>query len=238
MASAKPRKRPARKKDAEPAPVPCPFVKFTADTVHRSEIKGAPYNPRRIDDNARARLKANLKTVGLLEPPIWNARTGNLVGGHQRLTILDALMGTKDYLVPVARVDLEEQVEKEQNLFLNNREAQGDWDLAKLGSLFREGAVRTEEAGFDQAQVYRLFGEQAMPAADELLKLSDQMRAAQAAHDELKRKVRLRDSAGYYKVLVFRDAEHVKEFNTAFGLEDSRFADGRAFLARHGGPKP
>ena len=69
------------------------FQKFEMATINRAEIKNAAYNPRTITDEARKRLKHTLKDkqIGLVQPLIWNKRNGNLVGGHQRLSIIDDL---------------------------------------------------------------------------------------------------------------------------------------------------
>ena len=40
--------------------------------VLRSQIKLAEYNPRRISEDARKALKANLKRLGLMGGIIWN----------------------------------------------------------------------------------------------------------------------------------------------------------------------
>lgn len=69
----------------------------------------APANPRTISDDARRKLRDNLKRVGLLQPLVWNRRSGNLVSGHQRLSQMDDLMGTANYHLTVAVVDLDDK---------------------------------------------------------------------------------------------------------------------------------
>jgi ParB-like chromosome segregation protein Spo0J len=61
----------------------CPWDISTLHTL-RSKIHNAPYNPRFITDEAKRKLKGSIKRNGLLAPPTWNIRTGNIVGGHQR----------------------------------------------------------------------------------------------------------------------------------------------------------
>src|SRR4028118_1920071 len=97
--------------------------KFQAITIHRREIKNAPYNPRTITPARRQTLKNNLRRRGLLETLVWNSVTGNLVSGHQRLSILDELEGSDDYSLTVASVVLTDQEEKEQNIFFNSQSA-------------------------------------------------------------------------------------------------------------------
>jgi len=106
--------------------------KFECITIHRKEINNAPYNPRKIGKAERARLKANIKRVGLIDTLIWNRQTGNLVGGHQRINIIDEIEGNDDYEITVSVVSLSEDQEKEQNIFLNSKSAQGQFDFELL----------------------------------------------------------------------------------------------------------
>jgi hypothetical protein len=144
------------------------FQKFAMVLVHRSELRNAPYNPRVLDDDKRERLQENLQRVGLVEPVIWNRRTGNLVGGHQRLAALDALQG-QDYHLQVAQVSLTDKEEREQNVFLNNPAAQGQFEMHALKDLFGRTDVTfdTERAGFDQKAVQAMFPEPKLDAVFE-----------------------------------------------------------------------
>ena len=98
----------------------------------------AAYNPRRevpATDPAYRKLKASLERFGLVEPLVWNELTGRVVGGHLRLHILAELGATA---VPVSVVRLTDAAEKALNLVLNNREAQGRPDAAKLADILAE----------------------------------------------------------------------------------------------------
>lgn len=91
-------------------------------TVKRSQIKFAPYNPKKHTAEQVAEIKRNVKRVAFLGGIVWNTATGNLIDGHKRLMALDALNdydGTpeKDYDVKVEVIELDEKTEKEQNLF-------------------------------------------------------------------------------------------------------------------------
>src|SRR5437016_1243281 len=71
-----------------------------------SELTPAPYNPRQplsSKDRRYRKLKRSLERFGLVEPLIWNRRTGYVVGGHQRLQILRDLGHAE---APVSVVDL------------------------------------------------------------------------------------------------------------------------------------
>ncbi len=81
---------------------------FIAVDINRSQINQAPYNPRSIKPAQRARLKRTLQKNKLVDTVVWNRQTGNLVGGHQRLSILDDLEDGKDYSLTVQMVDVPE----------------------------------------------------------------------------------------------------------------------------------
>ena len=69
---------------------------------------------------------------------VWNEVTGNLVSGHQRISVIDEVnkynpdTRTNDYLIRVEVVHMDEKTEKEQNIFMNNRSVQGDFDSDML----------------------------------------------------------------------------------------------------------
>ena len=100
------------------------------------EICPAPYNPRKDlkpGDPEYEKLRQVMGHFDLVQPLVWNQRTGNLVGGHQRLKILKE---RGDLTVPVVVVELDENEEKALNVALNN--VQGDWDETKLSDLLQE----------------------------------------------------------------------------------------------------
>jgi len=103
-----------------------------------AELKPAPYNPRvtlKPTDRRYLKLAASLREFGLVEPLIWNEATGHVVGGHARLRILQE-MGVAE--VPVSVVNLTLDREKALNVVLNNLEAQGRYEPAKLADLLTE----------------------------------------------------------------------------------------------------
>jgi len=127
------------------------FQKFTAEDIKRSSIKNAPYNPRTIGDDQAKELRKGLKKFGLVESLVWNKRTGNLVGGHQRLNQLDTLEGKKDYSLTVSVIDVDLKSEKEINLLLNNPNLQGEYDEEALAKLV--GEIDFKNAGFTDADI-------------------------------------------------------------------------------------
>lgn len=121
--------------------------------IQRSIINLANYNPRKIAPEARKSLKANLKRIGLLGGIVWNEVTGNLVSGHQRVSIIDEVnkynSDTKenDYLIRVEVVRMDEKTEKEQNIFMNNRSVQGEFDSDMLKDML--GGIDYNLAGLN-----------------------------------------------------------------------------------------
>lgn len=122
-------------------------------SVKRSEISFANYNPRKISTEARKKLKANLKRVGLLGGIVWNKTSGNLISGHQKVAIMDevhkydASSGDGDYDIDVQVVEMDAKSEKEQNIFMNSRSAQGQFDDDMLRSIIPD--IDCSAAGLD-----------------------------------------------------------------------------------------
>jgi DNA modification methylase len=113
-------------------------------TIAIDRIDPAPYNPRldlQPGDPQYEKLARSIDEFGLVEPLVWNRRSGHLVGGHQRLKILLARGVTE---VQAVVVDLAPAREKALNLALNK--VQGDWDQVKLAELLHE---LTEVPDFD-----------------------------------------------------------------------------------------
>ena len=127
---------------------------FEFGTVKLSEIKLADYNPRTIYEENQKKLYKSIKENGLVEPLVWNKRTKRLVSGHQRITVADKIY-KKDYDVPVAIIDVDEDKEKKLNVQLNNSNLQGDWDLNLLENLSLD--ISFEDMGFTESDVDLMF---------------------------------------------------------------------------------
>jgi hypothetical protein len=124
---------------------PCLLVKKI------NEISPAKYNPRKISDEAMGRLTKSLAEFGNIQPITWNARTGNVVGGHQRLKVYQAMGKTE---VDVWAVDLDEQKEKAANIALNK--LAGEFDLPLLKDILQEidtGDLDLEITGFGMEEI-------------------------------------------------------------------------------------
>jgi DNA modification methylase len=96
------------------------------------DLVPAGYNPRTISPDALAGLGESIGRFGLVQPIIVNARTGRVVGGHQRLKILEA-KGVE--ATDVVVIDVEEAEEKALNLALNSPRISGEWTADALGLL-------------------------------------------------------------------------------------------------------
>lgn len=103
---------------------------------HISELNPSAYNPRhelKQGDTQFEKLKNSIKTFGDVEPIVWNERTGNIVGGHQRFNALKSLGETEIY---VSVVDLSLEKEKLLNVALNK--IKGDWDYDMLSDVLKD----------------------------------------------------------------------------------------------------
>lgn len=116
------------------------------------KLRPAAYNPRialKPGDPEFEKLKNSIETFGNVEPIVWNKRSGNVVGGHQRLSVLKELGETE---TDVSVVDLSDADEKLLNVALNK--IKGDWDYDRLSELlkqFEPGDVKL--SGFSAQEV-------------------------------------------------------------------------------------
>ena len=94
-------------------------------TAKLSDLKAAPYNPRKISPAALKGLQASIERFGVVQDIVVNRRSGFVVGGHQRVAALK-VAGVKE--VPVCWVDLDEPEEKALNVALNNPHISGEFD--------------------------------------------------------------------------------------------------------------
>jgi DNA modification methylase len=91
-----------------------------------SDLKPAPYNPRKSNEKQEKHLKTSLEKFGVVEPIIFNKQTGFIVGGHFRVRELKKL-GYKE--VDCVIVDLSQEDEKELNIRLNANTGEWDWEM-------------------------------------------------------------------------------------------------------------
>jgi len=95
-----------------------------------SDLKAAEYNPRQNNKKQEIDLSKGLKKFGLVQPIVFNEKTGNIVGGHFRVRELVKLGYTE---VECVIVDLSLKDEKELNIRLNANGGQFDFDMLANG---------------------------------------------------------------------------------------------------------
>jgi len=99
--------------------------KWTIRKVRLADVKPMPENARSIPDGALAGLEHCIKRFGYVEPIVWNETTGNIVGGHQRFSVLSE-QGVEEAQMVVVKLTPEEELAA--NLTLNNPKIEGTWD--------------------------------------------------------------------------------------------------------------
>lgn len=117
------------------------------------KARAAPYNPRRISDDEKAKLDASIRRFGFVLPVILNVTTNRIVGGHQRIDAAERT-GTK---VPVVEIETTEAKERILNIALNR--IKGRFDAEKLDAVFRDLAdtgADVESTGFDLLEIEEL----------------------------------------------------------------------------------
>lgn len=147
-----------------------------------NDLTPAAYNPRKISDEQLQRLKKSLAEFGDLSGIVFNRRTGNIVGGHQRLKCLppDAKIEKKDlkeksktgtvsqgFIIlegekyTYREVNWDEATEKTANIAANKQG--GEWDDDKLASLLQELSnmpiFDSDLIGFDTKEIDELISQ-------------------------------------------------------------------------------
>lgn len=123
-----------------------------------AELLPADYNPRKDlkpGDAEYEKLKRSIEQFGYVEPVIWNKTTGRVVGGHQRLKVLQDMGHTE---VDCVVVELTEEKEKALNIALNK--ISGEWDKDKLALLITDlqgTDFDVSLTGFDPREIDDLF---------------------------------------------------------------------------------
>ena len=126
--------------------------KLHIEYISIAELKECEYNPRVWSASDRQQLKTSLLKFGVLDPLIINSTTERMnvvVGGNFRLSMLRE-MGTEE--VPVVRVHLDLEKERELNVRLNKN--QGSFDLDLLAE-FDESFLT--DIGFDSEELDEIF---------------------------------------------------------------------------------
>lgn len=127
------------------------------EKVKLQDLQPANYNPRvelKPGDKEYERLRKSIKEFGYVDPIIRNKRTGNIVGGHQRLNVLRDL-GYEE--LDIVNIDVDEPKEKALNIALNK--ISGKWNEPLLKDLLIEidtGEFDIELTGFGTDEIEKL----------------------------------------------------------------------------------
>ena len=193
------------------------FQNFDTETINRSQIHNAEYNPRIMDDDAKKRLRKSIRQSGLVSALTWNRRTGNLVGGHQRLQQLDALEKSADYELTVCVIDVDEREEARLNVQLNNADSQGDWDLERLALMTEEFDLSLEDMGFSENTAQFLFdGDERFTAlfdTPEADAEKGKLRAIKEDRAKMEKRQKDEGALSWYTVIVFSNEQERKAFH-------------------------
>jgi len=142
------------------------MVKLTKIKI--SDINLPDYNPRiaiKKGDSVWKSLYSSVHEFGMVQPPVFNRRTGNVVGGSQRCRVaID--MGVDE--IEVVEIDL--PLEKEKLLCTALNKISSTWDYTKLVTLLDEFSAipdfKLEITGFSQADVSTIMDRYAEPKGD------------------------------------------------------------------------
>jgi len=122
-------------------------MKLKLEWVCPQELLPDLENPRTISEEALDSLKESLAQYGFIQPVIYNKRTKQIVGGHQRVKA-----AVKEGLVeiPVIYVNWSKKKQKSANLALNR--ISGEWDYLKLEDYIK--SIDLEEKDIDDLDDY------------------------------------------------------------------------------------
>jgi hypothetical protein len=202
---------------------------FVIEKIERQRITGAPYNPRKITESARKKLKASLKKHGLVMPIVINKRTMNVVGGHQRLDIIDDLQKDKNYIMEYAVIDVDERQETEINVLLNNQSTMGEWDKEKLYDIkmMFEDIDFEKDLGFEKIDLEIMYGELSAfePPKDEIENDDEEENSEEYREKKILDDMRKNDN---WLEAKKKSREHMKEKgvmnNDSFGITDDDYS--------------
>lgn len=139
-----------RTMDAKPMTGP-----LNVEMVHLRQLVLPQWNPRRMSDRTLENLMASIREFGFVSPVVVNRRTGEVLGGNQRVRAA-AAMGMET--IPVIYVDIPEAHAKALNVALNR--IGGEFDVDMLEAVLRDIAAQDPDlltlTGVDDAELEKL----------------------------------------------------------------------------------
>lgn len=210
----------------------------------RSSFHPANYNPRAIPLDNKVKLGNSLNEFGLVENLIYNARTGNLIGGHQRLSILDQKAKGADYSIPLCVLDVSPTREKELNLALNNPSSQGWWEWQSMAEMIAsDKEIDIAAAGFEPLYLEQAFTRFAKiddldlshvfahKSADPAEGDAKEIEKIKASKEEFKAIGREANDDSFSFSVVFTNPEEKVKFLAGLGFStNARHVEGRALV--------
>ena len=196
-----------------------------------------------IDDNARKRLARAIRQDGMIGTLVWNEQTGNIVSGHQRLSILDSLERNKNYALVVTVINVDERKEKALNVQMNNLSMQGEWDLDLLSNMALADGISFNEMGFSEADAQILFGGDSRLAdlfedVEDVKKAKETLAGIKESRSKSKEETlekRKRDNADYMVTVICETADDKIELCNLLGIPDyEQFVRREVLLRRLG----
>lgn len=143
--------------------------KFEPKIVRKklSDVNFAPYNPRIITPQEKARLAKSLEEFGYADLIVYNKQTGNVVGGNQRLAVF-----RENGIAELDMVELDLSLAQEKSLNLALNKIRGDWDITKLSDLLLDLDIKDAVlGGFSEDEFAKLTDAVPITKVTEPLKL-------------------------------------------------------------------
>ena len=143
------------------------------EKIKITDIYPADYNPRKITEDQKTKLKNSIDNFGIVEPILINLHNNRIIGGHQRFDVLlDQYILDNDLYAELNLLKLNESYgwvfpdndknldsedhEKALNLVLNNTKVMGTFDEQKLIQVFNdlhESGFNTNLTGFNNNDI-------------------------------------------------------------------------------------
>lgn len=134
--------------------------KIEIEYVDIEILKPSEYNPNKMTEDQKRKLKKNIQEMGFCNPIIANKhqnRENIIIGGHHRVEIAKELGYTQ---IPVIYVDMDEQREKLLNMSLNRIKGEFLEDrLVELMKELDEQNIDLSLTGFTDREIDRLLEE-------------------------------------------------------------------------------
>lgn len=103
------------------------MIEWSLKTKKIADLSEHPKNPRQLSEREFKQLQKSIAKFGMIDKPIIN-RDGTIIGGHQRLKVLEE-MGYTEVEVWIPDIDLTDEQVDQLNIRLNKNTGDWDWDI-------------------------------------------------------------------------------------------------------------